>query len=156
LLAGARGLRSARRMRHWAGVGLILVAAVGLLLRGGALERRPLHNDEAINAVKLRALWERGEYRYDPHEYHGPALYFLTLPFLAAASSFEPDQPAIAAMRSMSVACGIALILGLWLLRGALGPGPMIAAAAWTAVSTAMVYYSRYYIHEMLLVLVTF
>src|SRR5690606_37415432 len=31
-----------------------------------------------------------------------------------------------------------------------------IAAAAWTAVSTAMVYYSRYYIHEMLLVLVTF
>src|SRR5690606_17954385 len=82
--------------------------------------------------------------------------YFLTLPFLAAASSFEPDQPAIAAMRSMSVACGIALILGLWLLRGALGPGPMIAAAAWTAVSTAMVYYSRYYIHEMLLVLVTF
>ena len=74
-------------------VGLLLIAAAGLMFRGGDLAQRPLHNDEAINAFKLQQLWRHGTYRYDPHEYHGPTLYYFSLPVLAVASLFQPDQP---------------------------------------------------------------
>ena len=39
-----------------------------------------MHHDEANQAVKFGALLERGEYRYDAHDHHGPTLYYLTLP----------------------------------------------------------------------------
>src|SRR6185369_1712918 len=42
------------------------------------------------------------------------------------------------------------------LLVDGLGRRPVIGAAVFTAVSPAMVYYSRYYIHEMLLVFFSF
>ena len=44
-------------MSRWVAVGLLLAAAGALALRLPQLDRRPLHNDEGINAVKLRALW---------------------------------------------------------------------------------------------------
>jgi len=39
-----------------------------------------MHHDEANQAVKFGALLERGEYRYDANDHHGPTLYYLTLP----------------------------------------------------------------------------
>jgi len=53
------------------------------------------------------------------------------------------------------VLVGTALILTYLLLRDALGAKGVVWAAMLTAVSPAMVYYSRYYIHEMLLVFFT-
>src|SRR5438477_6367188 len=52
----------------------LLIIAAGLGLRCPQLDRRPMHNDEAVNALKLQTLWEKGSYIYDPNEYHGPAL----------------------------------------------------------------------------------
>ena len=72
---------------------LPLVAAVWL--RVGDLETRPLHNDEAINARKLAQLRDGGGYRYDPHEYHGPTLYYLALPVLRVASISQPDRKSV-------------------------------------------------------------
>lgn len=132
---------------------LPLVAAVWL--RVGDLETRPLHNDEAINARKLAQLWDGGGYRYDPHEYHGPTLYYAALPVLRVASISQPDQPQIGAFRLVSVGCGLALVLVFSLVREGLGRGATWMAAMLTAVSPAMVYYSRYYIHEPVLVLAT-
>ena len=51
----------------------------GLALRLARLDARPMHHDEANQAVKFGALLERGEYRYDTDD-HGPTLYYLTLP----------------------------------------------------------------------------
>ena len=61
-------------------LGLTVVGA--LLLRWPDLNHRPLHNDEAVNAIKFKDLWEQGRYAYDPEEYHGPTLYYLTLPLV--------------------------------------------------------------------------
>ena len=65
-----------------AGAGALVAIALtaGLALRLARLDVRPMHHDEANQAVKFGALLERGEYRYDAHDHHGPTLYYLSLP----------------------------------------------------------------------------
>jgi uncharacterized protein (TIGR03663 family) len=94
-------------------------------------------------------------YRYDPHEYHGPSLYYLTLPsaWLSGARRFADTTEAT--YRIVPAILGVGLILLLPLLRDGLGRGAILAAGVFTAVSPAMVFYSRYYIHEIPLVLFT-
>jgi len=58
---------------------ILLVALVALALRLPHLAHRPMHSDEAVNAVKFGQLLEERFYRYDPHEYHGPTLNYFTL-----------------------------------------------------------------------------
>jgi predicted membrane-bound mannosyltransferase len=61
--------------------GLFLaVLGLGLALRLARLDLRPIHHDEANQAVKFGALLEKNDYRYDPADHHGPTLYYLTLP----------------------------------------------------------------------------
>ncbi len=135
--------------------GLLLAAAAALALRGPQLDRRPMHNDEAVNAVKLQSLWEKGAYVYDPSEFHGPTLYYATLPFLWLSSDRDFDQIRETTLRLAPVCCGVALILLLWLLGEALGPAATLCAGLLAAFSPAMVFYSRYFIHETLLVCFT-
>ncbi|MBP9902677.1 MAG: TIGR03663 family protein [Verrucomicrobia subdivision 3 bacterium] len=158
-------------MNRWTALALLLAVAGALALRVPQLAVRPLHNDEAINATKLAALWEKGEYRYDPDEYHGPTLYYCSLPFLALSSLVNSDAPtgsqlpaaqgggrptfSDSELRLVIVAFGVGLILLLLLLTDGLGPGATGWAAIFLAVSPAMVFYSRYFIHEMLLIFFT-
>jgi len=58
---------------------VLLTAVLALVLRVPRLDQRPMHNDEAVNAVKFSQLWENGGYKYDPNEHHGPSLYYATL-----------------------------------------------------------------------------
>ena len=143
---------------HVAFIALIGLVGIGaLILRGPQLGRRPMHGDEAINAVKFRGLYERGQYTYDPHQFHGPSLYYLTLPFVPwfgpSANWLDFNE---ATYRRLSVACGVALVLLVLLVGDGLGRVSAWFAAVLTALSPAMVFYSRYYIHEMPLVLFTF
>ena len=48
---------------------IIATAAAAVGLPG--LAERPMHGDEAVNAVKLGETIEGRGYEYDPHEYHG-------------------------------------------------------------------------------------
>jgi uncharacterized protein (TIGR03663 family) len=139
-------------MNSWLARLLILVAAGALLLRLIQLDRRPLHNDEAVNAVKIQALWEKGEYHYDPDEYHGPTLHYATLPFLWLKPTKTSDNLTDYTLRLAPVFFGAGLILLLWLLADGLGRTATAVAAVLLAISPAMVFYSRYFIHEMLLV----
>ncbi|MBX3744097.1 MAG: TIGR03663 family protein [Verrucomicrobiae bacterium] len=144
-------------MKGWARLWpILLIAVAGGIFRGGDLAVRPLHNDEAINAFKLAELHDHGRYRYDPHEYHGPVLYYASLPVLKGVSWVRPGQPDEVGMRWVTVLFGVGLILLLPLVRDGMGTGPMVVAGVLTAVSPAMVYYSRYYIHEVPLVFFTF
>ena len=59
---------------------LALVALAALWLRTHDLARRPMHADEANQAVKLGNLLEHGRYAFDPQDHHGPTLYYATLP----------------------------------------------------------------------------
>jgi uncharacterized protein (TIGR03663 family) len=132
------------------GLFLVLVAAAGL--RCPDLERRPMHNDEAVNALKFGRLWEKGSYRYDPNEHHGPSLFYATLAIARLTSSPDFAHLTQTKLRLVTVAFGLGLILLLPLVSDGLGQRATLWAALFTAVSPAMVFYSRYYIHEMLLV----
>ena len=71
-------------------VALILAGAVlALALRLPSLNDRPMHGDEAVHTIKFEQLWQSGEYIYDKHDYHGPTLYYFTLPvvWLSGASN---------------------------------------------------------------------
>jgi uncharacterized protein (TIGR03663 family) len=114
-----------------------------------------MHGDEAIHAFKLGELLEEG-YRYDPNEYHGPTLNYLTLvpTWLSRVTKFTDLSETM--LRIVPVFFGVLLILLLLLILDGLGRAGSVCAAVLTAVSPAMVYYSRYYIQEMLLVCFTF
>jgi len=137
---------------------LILLVAVGALaFRLPRLEQRPMHTDEAVHARKLGTLIEDGIYEYNPEEYHGPTIYYFSLPFvwLSGARTYA-EIPNEVPLRIAPVVFGVGLILLLLLMRDGLGRGAMVCAAVLTAVSPAMVFYSRYYIQEILLVFFTF
>ncbi len=138
-----------------AAVVLIVILAVAAAFRLHQLDLRPVHGDEANQMVKTGQLFETGEYAYDPHEHHGPTLYYLALPvlWLSGAESFADTT--IFHYRIIPALFGILLIALLWPMRDALGLWAMLWAALIMAVSHAMTYYSRYYIQEMLLVCFT-
>ncbi|NUQ65461.1 MAG: TIGR03663 family protein [Pirellulales bacterium] len=134
---------------------LLLVGAGALAFRLPRLDDRPMHADESVHAVRFRDLWQRGRYAYDPNEFHGPTLVYATLPsaWLGRAETFAETSEAT--YRIVPVVFGAGVVLLVWLLGDAVGRSAAVCAAVLTAVSPAMVYYSRYYIHETLLVFFT-
>ena len=65
----------------------LLALAVALAWRLPQLDRRPMHGDEANQAVRTGMLMDEGVYHYDPTDHHGPVLYFSALPFCRATTS---------------------------------------------------------------------
>jgi len=116
-----------------------------------------MHNDEGVNGIKFGELWDHGGYKYDHDEHHGPSLYYATLAVgrLTRAPK-DSDQFTDSRLRFTTILFGVGLILLLPLIADGLGRGAIIWAALFTAVSPAIVFYSRYYIHEVLLVFFTF
>jgi uncharacterized protein (TIGR03663 family) len=135
---------------------ILVVTIVAVALRLPSLGQRPMHGDEAVNAVKFGSLLEEDSYRYDRHEYHGPTLNYLTLipAWLSGTDRFEDLDEFI--LRFVPVFCGVLLVLMTLLLVDGVGWVAVLAAMGLVAVSPAFVFYSRYYIHEMLLVFFTF
>lgn len=125
----------------------VLMAAT--LLRLYALELKPMHHDEGVNGFFLTTLLRSGAYKYDPTNYHGPTLYYLTLPAVAlmGLTTF--------AVRFVIALFGVATVWLVLSLRRYLGPVGALAAAALVAVSPGAVFYSRYFIHETLFVFFT-
>jgi len=111
-----------------------------------------MHTDEAVHAVKFGNLLEEGTYQYDPHEYHGPALTYFTLPAAWLSGIGTYPELTETTLRIIPVLFGLSLILIILLVRKDLGWPGTTAAAFFTAISPAMVFYSRYYIMEILLV----
>ena len=144
---------SPSRPRALVFVALALLAAA---LRLAALGARPMHADEAVHADKFGSLVEGRGYAYDPAEYHGPTLYYLTLvpAWIAGARRYvDLDETTLRAVPALA---GILFVLAHVLARPVLGTAGAWLAALLAAISPAMVYYSRYYIHEMLLVAASF
>ncbi|MBK5299499.1 MAG: TIGR03663 family protein [Vicinamibacteria bacterium] len=135
-----------------AGVGALVAIALtaGLALRVARLDTRPMHNDEANQAIKFGTLLEHGEYRYDAYDHHGPTLYYLSLP-----AAWLRGQATLASLdehtlRGVTAVVGTATILLLPLLSAGIGR-TAVATSAWLlALSPAMVFYSRMYIQESL------
>ncbi|MCA1635911.1 MAG: TIGR03663 family protein [Acidobacteria bacterium] len=127
----------------------LAILALATLLRLSALELKPMHHDEGVNGFFLTTLLRSGVYKYDPTNYHGPTLYYLTLPSVAlmGLSTF--------AVRFVTALSGIATVWLVLSLRRHIGAVGALAAAALVAVSPGAVFYSRYFIHETLFVFFT-
>lgn len=118
---------------------------VGAALRLYDLTLRPFHHDEGVNGFFMMKLVNEGAYKYDPSNYHGPSLYYVTLPlvWLMGLNSFT--------LRFEPVLFGLGLLVLVLLLGRRLGTWAAVAGAAFLAVSPGMVFISRYFIHEMML-----
>ncbi len=135
----------------------LVILAIALTVRLPALDQRPMHGDEANQAVRAGMLLEQGVYHYDPTDHHGPVLYFAALPFCRATSrTFAETSEWNYRLVPVVFSClTLLLMLGLGASRqGGLFANRegLAAAALLTALSPAMVYYSRFFIQESMFV----
>lgn len=129
--------------------------ALGLALRLADPGVRPMHHDEANQAVRFGMLLETAEYRYDRHDHHGPTLYYLTLPFAWTAGQHTLASLDERTLRMVPALFGAGtLLLFLFLTRG-IGRWAAAVAAGLAAISPALTYYSRFYIQETIFVFFT-
>jgi uncharacterized protein (TIGR03663 family) len=126
-----------------------IILSLAALIRIYNLPLKPLHHDEGVNGSFLITLARSGFYKYNPENYHGPTLYYLTLPFnlLFGLNTYS--------MRLVTVIFGLITVWLMLSLRSFIGSIGALVAASLIALSPGAVYFSRYYIHEMLFVCFT-
>ena len=134
----------------------VLILFIAFFLRGFCLDIRPMHGDEAVHAYKFGRLLEDNYYRYDPKEFHGPALNYFTLISARFYNQQTYADLTETTLRVVPVIFGLLLVVMPLFLADGFGKTTALIAAAITAISPAFVFYSRYYIPEMLLVFFTF
>jgi uncharacterized protein (TIGR03663 family) len=127
-----------------------LITAVATFLRFYWLELKPLHHDEGVNGYFLTNLFRNGEYKYDPSNYHGPDLYYISLAFTKV---FGLETISI---RASVAVFGVLTVILAFFLRRYIGKIGSLAAALFLSLSPGMVYISRYFIHEILFVFFSF
>jgi len=132
-----------------------LIVALGLFFRFFKLDLRPVHHDEANQAVKFGALLEKGEYTYDHFDHHGPSLYYITLPLALSFTGKDFTDLNEYTLRFLPALFGSGLLVLLLLLKGRLGFKAVLFSALFTSLSPIMVFFSRFYIQEMLLAFFT-
>jgi len=130
-------------------LGCGLITAVGVVLRFVDLTLKPLHHDEGVNGWFLTTLYRDGVYHYDPANYHGPTLYYISLAF---AKIFGLETTSI---RASVAIWGALMVVLTFFLRRYLGTVGSLFAALFLAISPGMVYISRYFIHEIFFVFVS-
>jgi len=133
----------------------LLAFGLAFGLRYFALSARPMHADEANQALKFGELLEHGRYVFDPLDHHGPTLYYLAL--IPAWLRGEASLAALTetTLRLTPALAGSFAVVLLWLLTRPLGRWTACSAALLLAISPAAVYYSRYFVQETLLVTFT-
>ncbi|WP_395753644.1 flippase activity-associated protein Agl23 [Prosthecobacter sp.] len=138
-------------------IGLAIFAVISLVIgayyRFPALGDRPMHTDEAILAMKSAEFQATGHFQYDPKDYHGPVMHRITLLWSRIAGWGDSSKWTEAQLRTVPVICSLLLLLSTLLLRNALGRLGTGFAMLLMCISPMMVYYSRYFIMEVPLVL---
>ncbi len=115
-----------------------------------------MHCDEAVHAAKFGVLLEQGKYEYSTVDYHGPTLYYATLLPAKLQGASRYIEISENTLRVVPAAAGLLLVAAHVFLIPYIGFPAAFCAALIAAISPAMVYYSRYYIHEILFVFLTF
>lgn len=144
-----RAKGAARRYGAWWWAAAVLLAAA-CLLRLLWLGLVPLHHDEGVNGNFLTQLFRNGYYHYDPANYHGPTLYYFGLVTTTLNALFYGKYGlSTFAIRLVPAIFGVGIVWLALLLRRHIGNFGSWAAAALLTVSPGMVYFSRYFIHEI-------
>jgi uncharacterized protein (TIGR03663 family) len=123
-----------------------LVTALATFLRFYWLGLKPFHHDEGVNGWFLTNLFRDGIYKYDPANYHGPTLYYISLAFVEIFG-----LETIPVRWSVAI-WGVLIVALAFYLRPYIGRVGALATAAFLAISPGMVYISRYFIHEIFFV----
>jgi len=125
----------------------LLPLVILLLLRFYDLGIRPPHHDEAVNGWFVDGILNRGYYVYDPQNYHGPLFFYILTVFEKIFGR------GIVWLRVVPVIFGSLISFTPFLFTKWLGRwGTWIAAIIFT-VSPALIFFSRYAIHETLFTL---
>ncbi|MGQ9671904.1 MAG: flippase activity-associated protein Agl23 [Candidatus Aminicenantales bacterium] len=130
----------------------LLVFLLGLFFRFYELGLRPMHHDEANQALKFALLLEQGQYRYDPTDHHGPSLYYLSWPLARLLGGKTIASQSEATIRSVPVFFGLGTMILFFLFLPSIGRSAILWSGLGLAISPAAVYFSRFYIQETLLV----
>lgn len=131
----------------------IVVVAMGVFVRFSDLADRPMHADEATGARILAQRLEDGSYAFDPTHFHGPLLTAAAKPVARLRGEDSWRGLTEATVRIIPALAGSLLILAPLLFRRWLGNPGALAGALLISSSPLLVYYSRMFIHEMLLAL---
>ncbi len=123
-----------------------LITAVAAFLRFFELGLKPFHHDEGVNGFFLMSLFKDGMYRYDPANYHGPTLYYISLVF---SKLFGLNTISV---RASVAIFGVFTVILAFFLRSFIGKIGALSAALFIALSPGMVFISRYFIHEIFFV----
>lgn len=135
---------------QWAAVGILCVAC---FLRLFELSAKVLHHDEGVNGSFMANLYRTGYYHYDPANYHGPSLYYLGEITTTIGSIFLGKEGLNTfTIRLVPALFGIGVVWLILCLRRQLGNFGSLAAAAMATVSPGFVFFSRYFIHEILFI----
>jgi uncharacterized protein (TIGR03663 family) len=136
--------------------GSLAILGVAALLRLVYLTQKPLHHDEGVNGLFLVNLFRTGYYHYDPSNYHGPSLYYLAVVPTAINNLFHWGHGlSTFAIRFVTAAFGVGVVWLMLCLRRYMGSAAALTAAAFATVSPGFVFFSRYFIHEILFVFFT-
>jgi uncharacterized protein (TIGR03663 family) len=132
-----------------------VVFAIALLwacwLRFGDLGARPMHTDEAVHGVKIGKMLRDGYFDYDPSDYHGPTLHFSAALWGKVKGWSDINEYTEIGLRQVTVIFGILLVASLVFFRKSIGSVGVAFAALLAATSPMLVYYSRYFVMEILL-----
>src|SRR5258705_4567355 len=123
-------------------VSCVLITITAIFVRFFALSIKPFHHDEGVNGWFLTTLFRDGVYKYDPANYHGPTLYYISLAF---AKVFGLETYSV---RASVAVWGVLIVILAFFLRRYIGNLGSLFAALFLALSPGMVYISRYFIHE--------
>jgi uncharacterized protein (TIGR03663 family) len=100
--------------------------------------------------MKSVAFWKSGVFDYDPKDFHGPAIHYVS--GLARWLQGWGEDASEIQLRSICAVLGLLLILITWGLVDGLERRAAAVGSLFMAVSPMQVFYSRYYIMEVLLV----
>jgi uncharacterized protein (TIGR03663 family) len=128
----------------------VIALIIGTVLRVLWLSDRPMHTDEAVQAILyLQPLLEGRSFTYNPHDGHGPVLVYSARVLMWLFRAKSLTEISEITLRLVPVLYGLGLISVLVLLSDGLGKFATALAALFVALSPMQVYYSRYFIMEM-------
>jgi uncharacterized protein (TIGR03663 family) len=134
----------------------LLVMVVAAVLRLYLLTDKVFHHDEGVNGNFMVSLFRNGYYHYDPANYHGPTLYYAALVTTSIASFFAGKAGLNDfTLRVVTVIFGMGVVWLMLCLKKWLGNFGSLAGAILATVSAGFVFFSRYFIHEILFVFFT-
>ena len=127
----------------------VVLLVAGASLRLVSLDRRPLHGDEAVGGSLAADVARTGSFLYESSNRHGPFQYFL------GGFVMQRGGESDFWIRFPYALAGCLLPLALYGFRRALGDSGWLMVCSFTVFSPFFVYYSRYAIQEIYLIVAT-